>query len=117
MVDPIPEIPEVGQNDSVKESPPEQKEKEKSIDEDEPILQETEIAANPRQDSQEKTSSTPSLIQPAPENSTAQNNVAVQVTSQATPLYYRNPKPPYPALARKRNLQGSVILSITVLAN
>ena len=122
VVDPLPEIPEVELNNSVKESPPKQKDEEKEVkeeekSEDKPILQKTKITANPLQDSQKEISSTTSLIQPAPESSTAQNSVAVQVTSKATPLYYRNPKPPYPALARKRYLQGSVILSITVLAN
>ncbi|MEA3468513.1 MAG: energy transducer TonB [Thermodesulfobacteriota bacterium] len=42
---------------------------------------------------------------------------AAKVTTQATPLYYKNPKPAYPTLARKRNWQGTVILSIMVLKN
>ncbi len=42
---------------------------------------------------------------------------AAKVTTQATPIYYKNPKPAYPTLARKRNWQGTVILSIMVLKN
>ncbi len=42
---------------------------------------------------------------------------AAKVTTQAIPLYYKNPKPAYPTLARKRNWQGTVILSIMVLKN
>lgn len=124
VIDPVAEIPKVEQDESVKELPPEQKDEkkeikkeEKSAEEDILMLPKTEMAANPRQDSQQEISSTTSLIRSAPKNSTAQNSVAVQVTSKATPLYYRNPKPPYPELARNLHLQGSVILSISVLAN
>lgn len=48
---------------------------------------------------------------------TPQVAAAAKVTSKATPLYYKNPKPAYPTLARKRNWQGSVVLSIMVLKN
>ncbi|MCF8056716.1 MAG: energy transducer TonB [Desulfocapsa sp.] len=36
------------------------------------------------------------------------------VTVKAVPLYEKNPKPDYPLLARRRNWQGTVILSVTV---
>ncbi len=36
---------------------------------------------------------------------------------QARPLYDQNPKPSYPALARRRGWQGVVILAVTVLAD
>ncbi len=36
---------------------------------------------------------------------------------KARPLYDQNPKPPYPALARRRGWQGVVILAVTVLAD
>ncbi|MEN8198635.1 MAG: energy transducer TonB [Thermodesulfobacteriota bacterium] len=35
---------------------------------------------------------------------------------KATPLYSRNPKPEYPPLARRRNYQGTVLLSLLVSA-
>ncbi|HIP38869.1 MAG TPA: energy transducer TonB [Desulfocapsa sulfexigens] len=124
IIDPVAEIPKIEQDESEKESPPEQKDEEKEIkkeeksaEEDVPILPKTKTATNSLQDSRKEISSNTSHNQPAHKNSTAQSTVAVQVTSKATPLYYRNPKPAYPTLARKRNLQGSVILSITVLAN
>ena len=42
---------------------------------------------------------------------------AAQVTVPATPLYQRNPKPAYPALARRRGWQGTVVLAIMVLTD
>jgi periplasmic protein TonB len=39
---------------------------------------------------------------------------AAPVTVKAIPLYQKNPKPKYPPLARRRNWQGTVILSVTV---
>jgi len=39
---------------------------------------------------------------------------AAPVTVTAIPLYNKNPKPKYPALARRRNWQGTVTLSVTV---
>ncbi len=36
---------------------------------------------------------------------------------KARPLYTRNPKPPYPPLARRRGWQGTVILKVTVSEN
>lgn len=35
-------------------------------------------------------------------------------TIQAKPMYQKNPKPPYPPLARRRNWQGTVVLLVTV---
>jgi len=41
---------------------------------------------------------------------------AVPVSVKASPLYTKNPKPEYPSLARRRNWQGTVILSVSVSA-
>ena len=40
----------------------------------------------------------------------------VPVSVKASPLYAKNPKPEYPSLARRRNWQGTVILSVSVSA-
>lgn len=39
---------------------------------------------------------------------------AAVITVKASPLYAENPKPVYPALAHRQNLQGTVILSVLV---
>jgi len=57
------------------------------------------------------------LAPPAPPQQTEvkQNNSTSQpAVIRATPFYQKNPKPKYPALARRRNWQGTVILSISV---
>ena len=44
------------------------------------------------------------------------NKVSRPVIVEAAPLYKKNPKPEYPSLARRRNWQGTVILSVVVSA-
>jgi len=39
---------------------------------------------------------------------------AAPISVKASPLYAENPKPEYPALARRRNWQGTVIISVSV---
>lgn len=126
VIDPMPELPSIEQEKSVKELLPEQQEVEEEVvreemesvpEEDMQALQETETAEDPLPDNKLNNRSVTSLDKPAPMDKRSLSTVAVQVTSKAIPLYYRNPKPPYPALARKRYIQGTVILSITVLAN
>ncbi len=39
---------------------------------------------------------------------------AVPILVKASPLYANNPKPEYPALARRRNQQGTVMVSVSV---
>jgi protein TonB len=66
----------------------------------------------------------PAAAAPAKEIPQARRQVNSQVTPEpslsiikARPLYDQNPKPPYPALARRRGWQGVVILAVTVLAD
>ena len=75
--------------------------------------QQRETTASPSPDS-------PSVTEPvesAQNSETTPIATAALITSKATPIYQKNPKPAYPALARKRNWQGSVTLSIMVLGN
>jgi len=39
---------------------------------------------------------------------------AIEITREARPLYRINPTPPYPQMARKRGLQGVVVLEVLV---
>ena len=80
-------------------------------------LQQTETAVNPSPDSPKSENSATDITQSLQDNETAKIAAAAQVTAQTTPLYYKNPKPAYPALARKRNWQGTVVLAIMVLEN
>jgi protein TonB len=56
-------------------------------------------------------------VESAQNSETTPIAAAALITSKATPIYQKNPKPAYPALARKRNWQGSVTLSILVSGN
>jgi periplasmic protein TonB len=49
-----------------------------------------------------------------PQNNHPRSKASRPATVQATPLYHKNPKPEYPSLARRRNWQGTVILSVVV---
>ena len=76
-------------------------------------LQQRETAASPSPD-------TPTATDPVDSSQDKESTpiaAAALVTSKATPIYYKNPKPAYPALARKQNWQGSVTLSIMVSEN
>ncbi|MEA3548435.1 MAG: energy transducer TonB [Thermodesulfobacteriota bacterium] len=48
------------------------------------------------------------------ENENAQASAAARVIKQATPLYQINPPPQYPRLARRRNLEGVVLLEVLI---
>ena len=50
------------------------------------------------------------------QTSTAPEKTSVDapVLVKGSPLYHRNPKPPYPNLARRRGWQGTVVLAVTV---
>jgi protein TonB len=55
--------------------------------------------------------------QPKQKKSSSENKTidsAPAVTVEASPLYAQNPKPNYPTLAKRRNWQGTVILSVLV---
>lgn len=49
-----------------------------------------------------------------PKKDIVQSAAPVPVSVKASPLYANNPKPDYPALARRRNWQGTVLLSVFV---
>lgn len=78
-------------------------------------LQQPETIATPSpkriKNKHSDTSQTPS----SQDSKTAKIAAAAKVTSTNSPIYYKNPKPAYPALARKRHWQGTVVLAILVL--
>ncbi len=122
------------QKKAVEEPDPIQKEvMEETIEESLPEIlpvTETTLPAAIEPPPEKKPQQRETAAKPAPDNPTvtepvesAQNSkttpvaAAALITSKATPIYQKNPKPAYPALARKRNWQGSVTLSIMVSGN
>ena len=116
-------VEEVTPEEKISEIVPEEPEK------DDPILQQLQPASK-----QPVQSETTAEHSPASKTETAEPVVesvektvskdtagtagaAALINAKATPIYYKNPKPAYPAIARKRNWQGSVVLSILVLEN
>lgn len=58
--------------------------------------------------------STPPQKKEIPQPNPPHNKVSPPAIVEAVPLYQQNPKPEYPSLARRRNWQGTVILSVVV---
>ena len=56
---------------------------------------------------------TPQTIQKSPDNS-QKRALSHPAITQASALYLHNPKPKYPALAKRRNWQGTVLLAVIV---
>ncbi len=80
-------------------------------------LKQIEVAANSSPASPTSEGSTTESVESTQDKLPPPIAAAAMVTSEAMPMYNKNPKPAYPTLARKRNWQGSVTLSIMVLEN
>ena len=64
-----------------------------------------------------KEKTTVDIPQPSADVGSTTSATASSAIVKAWPLYRQNPKPAYPALARRRGWQGTVILAVTVSEN